>query len=70
MQPDGTGFSVLKWFTNSVEGATPYAGLVLGGNTLYGTTRGGGNYEGGTVFKVNTDGTGRRKFSEAVKGVS
>jgi uncharacterized repeat protein (TIGR03803 family) len=43
--------------TNS-DGAAPFAGLVLWGNTLYGTTFGGGNSGGGTVFAVNTDGTG------------
>jgi len=35
--------------------------LILSGNTLYGTaSRGGsyGSYGGGTVFAVNTDGTG------------
>jgi uncharacterized repeat protein (TIGR03803 family) len=31
--------------------------LVLSGNTLYGTASGGGGFEG-TVFAVNTDGTG------------
>ena len=25
IQPDGTGFTVLKWFTNSVEGTNPVA---------------------------------------------
>ena len=58
LRPDGTGFTVLKWFTNSIEGATPSTGLVLDGNTLYGTTWGGGGWGRGTVFKVNTDGTG------------
>ena len=40
------------------DGATPDAGLILSGNTLYGTTSGGGDWYGGTVFKINTDGTG------------
>lgn len=31
---------------------------MLSGNTLYGTTVNGGTYGYGTVFKVNTDGTG------------
>jgi uncharacterized repeat protein (TIGR03803 family) len=44
-------------YTNS-DGATPYAGLVLSGNTLYGTAAGGGSSGYGTVFAVNTDGTG------------
>ena len=55
---DGSGFTVLKWFTNSVEGANPVAGVTLSGSTLYGTTSYGGNSGYGTVFKVNTDGTG------------
>jgi uncharacterized repeat protein (TIGR03803 family) len=58
IQPDGTGFAVVKYFTNSVEGAHPFGGLVLSGGTLYGTTAEGGSSSKGTVFKVNTDGTG------------
>ena len=40
------------------DGAEPQAGLVLSGNTLYGTAPEGGSANGGTVFAVNTDGTG------------
>lgn len=58
LQPDGTGFAVVKWFTNSGEGSLPYGGVVSSGNTLYGTTHTGGAWTNGTVFKVNTDGTG------------
>jgi len=43
--------------TNS-DGAHPYDALILSGNTLYGTTAWGGSGAGGTVFAVNTDGTG------------
>src|ERR1019366_8384110 len=43
--------------TNS-DGATPIAGLILSGNTLYGTASAGGNGGNGTVFAVNSDGTG------------
>src|SRR5438445_302125 len=39
-------------------GVNPHAGLILSGNTLYGTASGGGSSFNGTVFKVNTDGTG------------
>src|SRR5262245_12504385 len=42
---------------NNYDGAWPVR-LILLGNTLYGTTFRGGNYGLGTVFKVNTDGTG------------
>ncbi len=41
------------------EPAYPYAGMVLSGSTLYGTTEGGGGAgASGTVFQINTDGTG------------
>jgi uncharacterized repeat protein (TIGR03803 family) len=64
VQPDGTGFTVIKNFsatdpntgTNS-DGANPWAGLVLSGNTLYGTTVGGGSSSNGAVFSLNTDGS-------------
>lgn len=55
---DGTGFTNLYDFTQEGDGAGSYAGLILSSNTLFGTTRTGGSFGGGTVFKVNTDGTG------------
>lgn len=55
---DGTGFTNLYGFTGS-GGANTYSGLILSGNTLYGTAYGGGgNLNAGTVFAINTDGTG------------
>src|ERR1035437_4872422 len=61
---DGTGFTNLYSFTaapgssaNS-DGAKPQAGLILSGNTLYGTAAYGGSSAYGTVFKLNADGTG------------
>jgi uncharacterized repeat protein (TIGR03803 family) len=50
--------TVLHSFTNTPDGAAPLAGLVLGGSTLYGTTAKGGVSGNGTVFKINTEGTG------------
>src|SRR5258708_5066397 len=50
-------FTVLHSFTGS-DGAFPYAGLILSSSSLYGTTALGGGSDGGTVFAVNTDGTG------------
>ena len=55
---DGTGFKNLYSFTGGNEGYYPQAGLILSGNTLYGTTPYGGTNGSGTVFAVNTDGTG------------
>ena len=56
----GTGYTTVHSFTSNSEdgGEYPWAGLVLSGNTLYGTTCYGGGPDNGTVFKVNTDGTG------------
>src|SRR6266404_3901104 len=55
---DGSGFTNLYGFTNGNDGGAPTAGLILSGNTLYGTTTAGGGSGNGTVFAVNTDGSG------------
>ena len=58
---DGTGFTNLYTFTGGTDGGDPEAGLVLSGDTLYGTTANGGpnGLNGsGVVFSVKTDGTG------------
>jgi uncharacterized repeat protein (TIGR03803 family) len=56
----GGTFSVIHSFdeSNTNDGATPYAGLVLSGDTLYGTTAYGGNNDFGTAFSINTSGSG------------
>jgi uncharacterized repeat protein (TIGR03803 family) len=40
------------------DGNGPIAGLTMSGRTLYGTTVAGGTFGDGTVFAVNSDGTG------------
>jgi uncharacterized repeat protein (TIGR03803 family) len=55
---NGTGFRTVHSFTGGNGGASPRAELILSGNTLYGTTCEGGTYNYGTVFTVNTKGTG------------
>jgi uncharacterized repeat protein (TIGR03803 family) len=55
---DGTGFAVLRHFKNSPDAANPMAGLTLSGSTLYGVSWHGGAFGDGTVFRINTDGTG------------
>jgi len=68
---DGTGFRTLHTFSEllpnadepyatNTDGADPFGGLVLVGGTLYGTAGYGGTNGDGTVFAVNTDGTGFR----------
>jgi uncharacterized repeat protein (TIGR03803 family) len=54
---DSNGFTNLYNFTGGNDGANPEAGLVLSGNTLYGTADQGG-WGDGTVFAINTNGTG------------
>jgi uncharacterized repeat protein (TIGR03803 family) len=59
LNPDGTGFTVILNFDDSTTGANPYAGLIQGTDgALYGTASNGGSSGYGTVFKVNTDGSG------------
>jgi uncharacterized repeat protein (TIGR03803 family) len=62
---DGTGFQTLHSFAAPIfspnsDGANPSADMVLSGNTLYGTCYIGGTNHTGTVFAINTDGTGFR----------
>ena len=54
---NGTGFTSLYSFGLPPDGHYPEAGLVLSGSTLYGTTYTGGITNGGTIFKINTNGS-------------
>jgi uncharacterized repeat protein (TIGR03803 family) len=63
---DGTEFRTIHHFettgnisplTNS-DGANPMCGLIVAGNTLYGTASSGGYTARGVVFALGTDGTG------------
>ncbi|MFZ0932215.1 MAG: choice-of-anchor tandem repeat GloVer-containing protein [Syntrophobacteraceae bacterium] len=56
---DGTGYQVLHSFGGvGTDGCYPYGSLTLSGTTLYGMTSGGGAGGSGTIFQINTDGTG------------
>ena len=58
IETNGTGYTVLHEFAGGAfDGENPYGSLLLSGTTLYGMTNGGG-YLSGTVFKIETDGTG------------
>jgi uncharacterized repeat protein (TIGR03803 family) len=55
---NGSGFATLHSFTaessgTNNDGANPYSGLVLSGNTLYGTAKKGGIGGAGTVFSIS-----------------
>ena len=65
-------FTVLHTFGAGTDGSQP-VNVVLMGNTLYGTTYAGGTNKSGTVFSVNTDGTGYtvlHSFAAAAANVS
>jgi uncharacterized repeat protein (TIGR03803 family) len=55
---DGTVVKTLYSFTNGTDGGNPAAGLTLSGATLYGTAKNGGKVFSGTIFAINTNGTG------------
>ena len=56
----GSDYGLLHVFTHSqTDGANPTGSLTLSGTTLFGTTSGGGGPTNeGTVFTLNTDGSG------------
>lgn len=60
MATNGTGYTVLHHFdgSNPNDGANPWGTPVWDENMLYGLTYGGGRTNNGTVFSVNTDGSG------------
>lgn len=63
LNPDGSGFTNLHSFTaaanfTNADGFYPFGPLFSSGNTLYGTASGGGVSSNGTVFVMNTDGSG------------
>jgi uncharacterized repeat protein (TIGR03803 family) len=59
VNPDGTGLTILHSFTGTDgDGANPMSSMTLVGSTLIGTTEHGGAYGDGTIFSINTDGSG------------
>lgn len=59
---DGTNYGLLHSFTNATtDGRAPDGALTISGTTMYGMTQFGGTASSngsGTLFKINTDGTG------------
>ncbi len=66
IQTDGSHFKILQQFgkPGTNDGINPFGSLLLNGTTLYGTTRLGGSKGNGTVFQINTDGTGYDRIWE------
>ncbi len=68
---DGSGYTVLhRFMVGATDGRFPVSSLILSGATLYGTTQVGGAEDRGTVFKINTDGSGFAVLHSFVGGVS
>jgi uncharacterized repeat protein (TIGR03803 family) len=59
MQTNGSNFAIVYPFTTNTAGAIgqPNGGLILSGDTLYGTAYSGGTSNGGTIFSITTNGT-------------
>lgn len=58
LNTDGTNYSTLFIFQDSVSGSNPYGSLATDGSYLYGMTHGGGKNKNGTLFKVKYNGSG------------
>ena len=59
MNADGTGFDLLHEFSGgAADGDYTEGSLVMSGGKLYGMTMYGGTDDYGTVFRLNTDGSG------------
>ncbi len=60
IQTDGSGFELLHSlnYLDITNGGEPYGALIQDGTTLFGMTYWGGDYDCGTIFKIQTDGSG------------
>jgi uncharacterized repeat protein (TIGR03803 family) len=67
---DGTGYSKLMDFNGTANGSEPMGSLTLSGTVLYGLTQGGGANNSGSIFKINTNGTGYTKLLDFNTGTS
>ena len=71
MNTDGTGFTVMHSFTGgATDGQSPYGDLLFSGSTLYGMTYSGGTANHGTVFSIDTNGTGFTVMHSFTGGVT
>ncbi len=67
---NGTGFTILHEFAGGAnDGANPLNSLVIEGSVLYGMTEYGGDDNEGTIFSINTNGTGFTLLHEFAGGV-
>jgi uncharacterized repeat protein (TIGR03803 family) len=55
---NGSGYTRLFDFSGTADGRNAQGSLIISGNILYGMTEAGGANDEGSIFKINTDGTG------------
>ncbi len=68
---DGTGFQVLHSFTaGATDGALPFGSLVVYGGKFYGLTYRGGSGGAGTIFKIDTNGSGFKLLHSFTAGAA
>ena len=68
---DGSGFTLLHEFAGGQnDGWEPIAGVAIGGSTLFGTTIFGGDNDEGTLYSINSDGSGYRLLREFAGGAN
>jgi uncharacterized repeat protein (TIGR03803 family) len=59
IETNGNNYTLLHEFAHGpADGAYPKGALILSGSTLYGMTENGGTNGSGTIFKIETNGTG------------
>lgn len=68
VKPDGTGFQSLFSFSGAATGINPIGSLITDGTFLYGLALRSGSSNGGTMFKIQTDGNGFVKIVDFSNG--
>lgn len=68
---EATAITLLHEFAGGDnDGRRPNAGLTLNGSALFGTTKSGGDNDLGTIFSINTNGTGFTLLHEFAGGAN
>ncbi len=69
LQIDGSGFILLHEFAGGADdGKDPFGNLIISDTSLYGMTYRGGDSDTGTLFKIQTDGSGFTLLREFIGG--
>ncbi len=63
IEPSGDGFEKIYSFKGGKDGEYPSGGLIYEGGYLYGVTRSGGDFDDGTVFRIDPNDAKNPKFT-------